>query len=127
MAKGKARPAYGIRPKQGGGAPGVGGGGGGMQGQLARLQEEFAKTQEGLGDETVEVTVGGGAIKAVMNGHQKLLAITISPDVVDPEDVEMLQDMILAAVNEAVDQSQGLAAKRMQGLTGGLNIPGLGL
>jgi nucleoid-associated protein EbfC len=61
----------------------------------------------------------------VMNGHQKLISITISPDVVDPEDVEMLQDMILAAVNEAVEQSQGLAAQQMQGLTGGLNIPGL--
>ena len=96
-----------------------------MSGQLQRLQEEFAKTQERLGDQTVEVTVGGGAIKAVMNGHQKLLSITISPDVVYPEDVEMLQDMILAAVNEAVEQSQGLAAQQMQGLTGGLNIPGL--
>lgn len=120
MAKGKARPAYGIRKT----TP-SGGGGSGMSGQLQRLQEEFAKTQERLGDQTVEVTVGGGAVKAVMNGHQKLLSITISPDVVDPEDVEMLQDMILAAVNEAVEQSQGLAAQQMQGLTGGLNIPGL--
>lgn len=119
MAKGKARPAYGIRKTT------PGGGGGGMAGQLQRLQEEFAKTQERLGDETVEVTVGGGAVKAVMNGHQKLLSVTISPDVVDPEDVEMLQDMVIAAVNEAVERSQGLAADKMQGLTGGLNIPGL--
>jgi DNA-binding YbaB/EbfC family protein len=124
MVKGKARPAYGIRkPSSGGG--GGGGGGGGMAGQLQKLQEEFARSQAMLGDQTVEVTVGGGAIKAVMNGHQKLVSITISPDVVDPEDVEMLQDMILAAVNEAVEQSQGLAAQQMQGLTGGLNIPGL--
>jgi len=122
MAKGKARPAYGIRKTTPGGSPA---GGGGMSGQLQRLQEEFAKTQERLGDETVEVTVGGGAVKAVMNGHQKLVSITISPDVVDPEDVEMLQDMIIAAINEAVEQSQGLAAQQMQGLTGGLNIPGL--
>ena len=84
MAKGKARPAYGIR-KPTGGAGGGGGGGGGMAGQLQRLQEEFARTQERLGDETVEVTVGGGAVKAVMTGHQKLLSVTISPDVVDPE------------------------------------------
>lgn len=124
MAKGKARPAYGIRKPSAGGGPG-GGGGGGMAGQLQKLQEEFARTQEKLGDQTVEVTAGGGAIKAVMNGHQKLISITISQDVVDPEDVEMLQDLILAAVNEAVEQSQGLAAQQMQGLTGGLNIPGL--
>lgn len=124
MAKGKARPAYGIR-KPTGGAAGGGGGGGGMAGQLQRLQEEFARTQERLGDETVEVTVGGGAVKAVMTGHQKLLSVTISPDVVDPEDVEMLQDMIIAVVNEAIERSQGLAAEQMQGLTGGLSIPGL--
>ena len=123
MAKGKARPAYGIRKTTT--SAGGGGGGAGMSGQLAKLQEEFARTQERLGDEKVEVSVGGGAIKAVMNGHQKLLAITISPDVVDPEDVEMLQDMIMAAVNEAVEKSQGLAAQSMQGLTGGLSIPGL--
>lgn len=123
MAKGKARPAYGIRkPSPGGGGMG---GGGGMAGQLQKLQEELARSQEKLGEQTVEVTAGGGAIKAVMNGHQKLLSITIAPDVVDPEDVEMLQDLIIAAVNEAVEQSQGLAAQQMQGLTGGLNIPGL--
>jgi nucleoid-associated protein EbfC len=123
MAKGKARPAYGIRKT----TPGAGGGGGGagMSGQLAKLQEEFARTQERLGEEKVEVSVGGGAVKAVMNGHQKLLSITIAPDVVDPEDVEMLQDMVMAAVNEAVEKSQGLAAQQMQGLTGGLSIPGL--
>lgn len=121
MSKGRPRPAYGLR------RPGSGGGGapGGMAGQLQKLQEEFAKTQERLGDETVEVTVGGGAVKAIMTGHQKLLSITISPDVVDPEDVEMLQDMILAAVNEAIERSQGLAADKMSALTGGLHIPGM--
>jgi nucleoid-associated protein EbfC len=120
MSKGKARPAYGLRKQ----APG-GGGPGGMAGQLQKLQDEFAKTQEQLGDESVEVTVGGGMVKAVMSGKQKLLSITISPDAVDPDDVEMLQDMILAAVNEAVERSQGLAADKMSGLTGGLNLPGL--
>ncbi len=122
MAKGKPRPAYGGR-RSGGGKPG--GGGGDMLGQLQKLQEEMAKTQERLGDENVEVTVGGGVVKAVMNGHQELLSITISPDVVDPDDVEMLQDMILAAVNEAIERSQGLAADKMSALTGGLKIPGL--
>lgn len=120
MSKGKPRPAYGIR-RPGGGS----GGGGGMAGQLQKLQEEFAKTQEKLGDESVEVTVGGGMVKVVMNGHQKLLAVTISPEAVDPEDVEMLQDMILAAINEAIERSQGLAADKMSALTGGLQLPGL--
>jgi hypothetical protein len=122
MSKGKPRPAYGLRPS--GGASG-GMGGGGMAGQLQKLQEEFAKTQERLGDETVEVTVGGGIVKAVMNGHQKLLSLTISPDAVDPEDVEMLQDLVLAAINEAIERSQALAADKMGALTGGLRIPGL--
>ncbi len=119
MAKGKPRPAYGMRRPGGGGAPG------GMAGQLQKLQDEFAKTQEKLGDEIVEVTVGGGMVKAVMNGHQKLLSVTIAPDAVDPEDVEMLQDMIVAVINEAIERSQGLAADKMSTLTGGLQIPGL--
>jgi nucleoid-associated protein EbfC len=123
MSKGKPRPAYGLRPS--GGASGGMGGGGGMAGQLQKLQEEFAKTQDRLGDETVEVTVGGGMVKAVMTGQQKLVSITISPDAVDPDDVEMLQDMILAAINEAVEKSQGMAAEKMGALTGGLRIPGL--
>jgi hypothetical protein len=101
------------------------GGGGGMAGQLQKLQEEFAKTQDRLGDETVEVTVGGGMVKAVMTGQQKLVSITISPDAVDPDDVEMLQDMVLAAINEAVEKSQNMAAEKMGALTGGLRIPGL--
>jgi DNA-binding YbaB/EbfC family protein len=96
-----------------------------MLGQLQKIQEEMAKAQEHLADETVEVTVGGGAIKMVMNGQQKLLSVTIAPEVVDPEDVEMLQDMILAAVNEAIERSQGLAADRMGALTSGLKLPGL--
>jgi DNA-binding YbaB/EbfC family protein len=96
-----------------------------MMSQLQKLQEEMAKTQEKLGDETVEVTVGGGMVKAVMNGHQKLISISIAPEAVDPDDVEMLQDMVLAAVNEAIERSQGVAADRMGALTGGLKIPGL--
>ncbi len=121
MSKGKPRPAYGLRPSGDGGAAG----GGGMAGQLQRLQDEFAKTQERLGDETVEVTVGGGMVKAVMTGQQKLVSVTIDPAAVDPEDVEMLQDMILAAVNEAIEKSQSMAADKMGALTGGLRIPGL--
>jgi DNA-binding YbaB/EbfC family protein len=128
MSKGKMRPGVGGFSRPGGGAPGGGGGGGGggnMLAQLQKLQDEMAKTQEKLNDETVEVTVGGGMVKAVMNGHQKLMSLTIAKEAVDPDDVEMLQDMVVAAINEAVEKSQGLASERMGALTGGLNIPGL--
>jgi nucleoid-associated protein EbfC len=124
MSKLKARPMYGV-PRTSGGGGGGGAGGGNMMAQLQKLQDEMAKTQEKLNDESIEVTVGGGMIKAVMNGHQKLISISIAPEAVDPDDVEMLQDMILAAVNEAVERSQGLASERMGALTGGIKIPGL--
>lgn len=124
MSKGKGRPGGGgFRP--GGGLPGMPGGSGGLMAQLQKLQEEMARTQERLAEETVEVTAGGGMVTVVMSGHQKLLSITIAREAVDPEDVEMLQDMILAAVNEAIERSQGLAADKMSTLTGGLKLPGL--
>lgn len=100
--------------------------GGGMAQQLQKLQQQMLETQEALGDEVVEVTAGGGAITVAITGHQKVQSITIDPEVVDPEDVEMLQDLIVAAVNEAVEKSQNLAAERLGGLTGGLGLPGLG-
>ncbi len=125
MSKGKSRFSQaGFRPGGAGGAGGAGGGGG-MMAQLQKLQDEMAKTQEKLAEETVEVTAGGGMIKAVMNGKQKLVSITIAPEAVDPDDVEMLQDLILAAINEAVERSTALAAERMNALTGGLGLPGL--
>lgn len=102
-----------------------GGGGGAMLQQLQKLQEEMVQTQEALGDETVTVTAGGGAITVVISGHQKIQSIAIEPEVVDPDDVEMLQDLVMAAVNEAIDKSQQLAADRLGALTGGLSIPGL--
>lgn len=108
-----------------------GGFGGGQQRQmmqqLQKLQEEMLKAQEELGQETVEVTVGGGVVRVVMTGHQKLQTVEIDRDVLDPDDVEMLQDLIVAAINEAVEKSQEMAADRMSAFTGGLNIPGLGL
>ncbi len=99
------------------------GGGGDMMKQLQELQAEMARTQEALGSETVEVTAGGGAVKVVMTGHQKVQAITIEPELLNPDDVEMLQDLIVAAINEAVDRSQEMAADRMGKLTGGLGLP----
>jgi len=93
--------------------------------QLQKVQEEMVKTQEALGEEKVTVTAGGGAITVVISGHQKIQSITIEPEVVDPDDVEMLQDLVMAAVNEAIEKSQKLASDRLGALTGGLSIPGL--
>ncbi len=109
------------------GAPGMpmGGGGGNMMQQIRQLQEEMARTQESLGDESVQVSVGGGVVQMVMTGHQRLQSVQIEPDILNPDDVEMLQDLILAAVNEAIERSQKLASDRMGALTGGLNVPGL--
>jgi DNA-binding YbaB/EbfC family protein len=100
------------------------GGPGGMLEQVQKLQEEMLKTQESLGDETVTATAGGGVVTVVMTGHQQVQSITIDPEVVDPEDVEMLQDLVLAAVNEAVEASKSLAAERMGAFTGGLDALG---
>jgi DNA-binding YbaB/EbfC family protein len=99
--------------------------GGGMAQQLQKLQQEMLATQEALGDEVVEVTAGGGAISVAITGHQRIQSITIDPEVVDPDDVEMLQDLIVAAINEAIEKSQNMAAERLGGLTGGLGLPGL--
>jgi DNA-binding YbaB/EbfC family protein len=96
-----------------------------MMRQMQRLQEEMLKAQEALGEETITVTAGGGAITVVMTGQQVVQSISIASEVVDPDDVEMLEDLVTAAVNEALQRSQDLAAERMGTLTGGLNIPGL--
>lgn len=111
----------------GGGGLSLPGGGkkGGLANQLQAMQQQMLEAQEALGDETVEISAGGGVITVVMTGHQKLESIKINPEVVDPDDVEMLEDLILAAINEAVEASQNLAADKMGSVTGGLNIPGL--
>jgi nucleoid-associated protein EbfC len=93
--------------------------------QIQELQAKMIKAQEELGKTNVEVTAGGGAIKIVVNGHQQFQSISISPEVVNPEDVDFLQDLVLAACNEAVQKSQEMAAQNMSKLTGGLKIPGL--
>jgi DNA-binding YbaB/EbfC family protein len=92
---------------------------------MMQLQEQMAQTQEALKDEKVTATVGGGVVTVVADGHQEIVSIAIDPEVVDPEDVEMLQDLILAAVNEALESSRNLASERMGMLTGGFDIPGL--
>jgi DNA-binding YbaB/EbfC family protein len=115
MAKGKGRR---IRASQPGGRPD-------MRQQIMKLQEQMLETQNALGEQTVSISAGGGVVEVVMTGHQRMESITIDPEVVDPDDVEMLQDLILAAVNEAIERSQALAAEQMAGLTGGLDL-GLG-
>jgi DNA-binding YbaB/EbfC family protein len=98
--------------------------GGGMLGQIQKLQQEMIKAQEALAEETIEVTAGGGAITIVVTGQQRVKSINLQPEVVDPNDIEMLQDLLVAAVNEAIERSQAYAAEKLQGLTGGLGIPG---
>ncbi|MBI4317001.1 MAG: YbaB/EbfC family nucleoid-associated protein [Chloroflexi bacterium] len=92
---------------------------------LQQMQQKLMKAQEALANETVEVSAGGGAVKMVMTGQQRVLGVEIDPQVVDPEDVEMLQDLIMTAVNDAIAKSQEMAAKRLSAVTGGLKIPGL--
>ncbi|SFG98688.1 hypothetical protein SAMN05660649_03405 [Desulfotomaculum arcticum] len=96
-----------------------------MMKQVQKMQAEMAKMQEELGNRTVESTAGGGVVKAVANGKLEVLAVEIKPEAVDPEDVEMLQDLILTAVNEALRKAQEMMTTEMGKLTGGLNIPGL--
>lgn len=96
-----------------------------LQQQVMQLQEQMLEAQEALKEEHVTATAGGGVVTVVANGHQEILSIAIDPEVVDPEEVEILQDMVLAAVNEALERSRELASERMGALTGGLSIPGL--
>ena len=93
--------------------------------QAQQMQKRLLEAQAALADEVVEGSAGGGMVTVEMNGHQKVLGIAIDPAVVDPEDVEMLQDLILAALNEAQEKAQELAAERVGAVTGGLKIPGL--
>jgi len=93
--------------------------------QAQQLQAKLAKAQEELGNLTVEATSGGGAVKVVLDGHQKVHSVEISPEAIEARDVELLQDLIMTAVNEAISKSQELVSKHLGNLTGGLNIPGL--
>ncbi|MBI3958350.1 MAG: YbaB/EbfC family nucleoid-associated protein [Chloroflexi bacterium] len=109
----------------GGGLPG-GLGGGNLMSQVRKMQEEMEKTQEELAQEEVVGTSGGGMVEIVMDGHQAVKAVRLKPEVVDPDDVEMLQDLLLAALNDATEKAKALAEERMGDVTGGVNIPGLG-
>ncbi|MCA1794499.1 MAG: YbaB/EbfC family nucleoid-associated protein [Desulfotignum sp.] len=96
-----------------------------MMKQAQQLQKKMLKAQQDLATKTVEASAGGGMVKVVANGSQKIESIVLEKEVVDPEDVEMLQDLVLAAVNDALNKSQEMMSAEMGKLTGGLNIPGL--
>jgi DNA-binding YbaB/EbfC family protein len=97
----------------------------GMMKQAQKLQAKMMAMQEELGNRTVSAQAGGGMVEAVVNGRQELLSLRIDPEVVAPDDVEMLQDLIQAAINEALNRSREMMAAEMAKLTGGMQIPGL--
>lgn len=94
--------------------------------QARELQKNMVKMQEELENATVEASAGGGVVKVVVSGRMRVESLTIEPDVVSPDDIEMLQELVQAAVNEGMEEAQKMASNRMSALTGGLNIPGLG-
>ncbi len=93
--------------------------------QAQQMQQKMGQMQQEMESRQVEATAGGGMVTAVVNGRQRLLSLTIDPQVVDADDVEMLQDLVVAAVNEAINKSQDMMQEEMSKLTGGMNIPGL--
>jgi DNA-binding YbaB/EbfC family protein len=98
---------------------------GNMMKQAQKLQAKMLRLQDELAEKTIETAAGGGMVKVVANGKQQIVAIQIEKEVVDPDDVEMLQDLIMAAVNDALTKSQEMVSAEMAKLTGGLSIPGL--
>jgi len=101
------------------------GGMGNIMKQAQMMQKRMAQVQQELEERRIEVSAGGGMVTAVVSGKQQLLSLTIDPKAVDPDDVEMLQDLVVAAISEALKQSQQLAQDEMSKVTGGMNIPGL--
>ena len=97
----------------------------GIMKQAQKLQAQIGRIQEEMAEKTTEASSGGGMVTVLINGSQEVLSVMIDPEVVNPEDVEMLQDLIVAAINEAVRKSQGMVAEEVKKLTGGLSIPGL--
>src|SRR5438128_12042770 len=93
--------------------------------QLQQMQQKMVKAQEDLANETVISTAGGGAVTIEMNGHHEVKLVKIDPDAVDKEDLEMLEDMVLTAFNDALEKAQAMANDKMSAITGGLNIPGM--
>ena len=108
--------------------------GGGMPGgmnmnslmkQAQKMQQQMADLQTALADKTLEISSGGGAVKVVINGEKQIQSLTISPEVIDPDDVEMLQDLVISAVNEAIRQMDETVNGQMSQITGGMSLPGI--
>jgi len=126
MAKSSGNNRY-LRRGGGGGLPGRASmGAGGSPNALAQAQEMLAKAQAELAATEIVGTAGGGAVKITMSGEQKITAISLQPEVVDPEDVEMLQDLIMAAITDASEKASELQSQSFGAITGGLGLPGLG-
>ncbi len=98
---------------------------GNMMKQVQKVAEETQKIEQELGEQKIEASSGGGMVKVVANGRGEVLEVKIDPQVVDPEDVEMLEDLVISAIREALEKGAEMKAARLQELTGGLNIPGL--
>jgi DNA-binding YbaB/EbfC family protein len=96
-----------------------------MMKQVQQMQAQMAKLQEELGEKQVETTIGGGAIQVIANGKMEIVSLKIKPEVVDPEDIEMLEDMVVAATNEALRKAQDMVNTEMAKITGGIKVPGL--
>ena len=96
-----------------------------MMKEVQKMQAEMTRVQEELGNKTVEATAGGGVVKVVINGHLEIKEITIEPIAVDPDDLEMLEDLVMAAVNEAIRLAQEMSASEMEKVAGGLDLAGL--
>ena len=98
-----------------------------MQQKLLKMQQDMAAAQEAVENASFTASVGGGVVQATVSGKKELTALTVNPEAIDPEDVEMLEDMVMAAVNEALRQADEAMNSSMQSFTGGLNLPGFGL
>ena len=98
-----------------------------MQQKLLKMQQDMAAAQEAVDNASFTASVGGGVVQATVSGKKELTALTVKPEAVDPEDVEMLQDLVISAVNEALRQADEAMNSSMQSFTGGLNLPGFGL
>ena len=96
-----------------------------MMKQARKMQRKLEEVQEQVAQETVEASAGGGMVTVTVSGDLKVKSIVIDPEAVDPEDVEMLQDMVIAAVNQGLEDAQAMANQRMSAVTGGMNIPGM--
>ena len=112
-------------PKGFSGMPGGMGNMNNLMKQAQKMQRQMEEMQQDLENKTLEVSAGGGAVKVTVSGDKQIKDLVISPDVVDPDDVEMLQDLIMSAVNEAMRQMEESVSSQMSKITGGMNIPGL--